>query len=166
VHTVLRSFIKQILNVFENIPSDIEEDLQGLFVNSPAEPTAAELFQILTQVEKLSATTYLIVDGLDECNDSDRRQLLSYLIQLGGMEGRKIKVIVSSRPEVDISSHLDKCFIELSLSPRAAAEADISAFIRHEVKKRIGDKRLIVQQSTMVQEIQDALVDGSDGMYV
>ncbi|KAF8249116.1 hypothetical protein K440DRAFT_641482 [Wilcoxina mikolae CBS 423.85] len=165
-HGIPVSFIRQILNVFENISPELNDYLQGLFmdVGSLADPNVGVLFQALAQVELLADTSFFIVDGLDECNDSERRQLLWNLKLLGGMSNRRIKVVVSSREEVDISSFLRDHSHEVPLAARAVA--DIGCFIRQELNQRIEDQRLIVGRQPMIQNIQDALVAGSDGMFL
>ncbi|KAF8242919.1 ankyrin [Wilcoxina mikolae CBS 423.85] len=138
--TVLRSLIKQILNVFvDKISPALERGLERAFIESPADPSSDQLFDMLVPITKLySATTYLILDGLDECNDFDRRQLISYLQRL-------------SRNRSQATS---------------GTNSDIAAFITQELDERIQQKRLVVRQPGMIEEIQSALIEGSEGMYL
>jgi hypothetical protein len=43
---------------------------------------------------------------------------------------------------------------------------DIRAFIRHELDRRTREGFLALGQHSMIDEIQDALVRGSEGMFV
>lgn len=74
--TILRCLIKQILNILDETP-EIGETLKSLYLKNHREPTIGELSRLFASVARLPRTAYLLVDGLDECGDSDRRQVLS-----------------------------------------------------------------------------------------
>jgi hypothetical protein len=162
IRTVISSFIKQILNVF-TIPPELEWKLEDLYRGVHSPPTEDQLFQILIPAAKLPDITFFIVDGLDECNDHDKRRLLLLLKHLLGIRDR-IKVLVSSRNEVEISQSLGS-FYKISLdTPTTCSE--IEAFVEAKLKDKVEQGILILGNLSMIGEIKETLVLKSEGMYV
>lgn len=152
--------------MFHRVPLELENELEALFFkNHHRNPENEELFQLLVSVVHLSATAYIVIDGIDECKDEDRRQLLLYLNNLIKISKRKVRIFVSSRPEVDISKSLGD-FCPISLDP-STTRSDIEVFIHDAIDQRLQPGGgLVVSQSSMIEEIKVALVEGSDGMCV
>jgi hypothetical protein len=159
---VISSFIKQILNVF-TIPPELEGKLEDLYGCAHCPPTEEQLFQLLIPTAILPDITFFIVDGLDECNDNDTRRLLLHLKNLLGIRDR-IKVLVSSRNEVEISQSLES-FYKISLDTPTTS-LDIEAFVEAMLKEKVEQGSLILGNSSTIGEIKETLVLKSEGMYV
>ena len=70
-------------------------------------PTYDDLLSILSHVLRLSGPTVLIIDALDECPEDIRNiSLLPFLESLRDMGGDQFRLLVTSRPESDISSRM------------------------------------------------------------
>ncbi|KAF8248446.1 hypothetical protein K440DRAFT_660785 [Wilcoxina mikolae CBS 423.85] len=162
IQTVISSFIKQILNVF-TIPPELEGKLEGLYEGVHCPPTVDQLFQILISTAQLPDITYFIVDGLDECNDNDKWRLLLHLKNLLRIRDR-IKVLVSSRDEVEISQSLES-FYKVSLDT-PTTRSDIAVFVKAKLKDRVEEGSLILENSSMIGEIKETLVHKSEGMFL
>ena len=162
IWTVISSFIKQILNVF-TMPPELEGKLEDLYGDAYNLPTVDQLFQILISAAQLPDITYFIIDGLDECSDNDKRRLLLYINNLLRIHD-KIKVLVSSRNEVEISLSLES-FYKVSLDTPTTC-SDIEAFVEAKLKDKVEEGSLILENSSMIGEIKETLVLKSEGMYV
>ncbi|KAI0154181.1 hypothetical protein GGR57DRAFT_512483 [Xylariaceae sp. FL1272] len=97
--SILLSLIFQLSSEFK--------DAQAVLVESNARQLAgstkyvSELFQTLLAV---SGPTYIVVDGLDEIEAVERKLLLQHLVDIVSCPA--IRVLLSSRPEDDITSIL------------------------------------------------------------
>ncbi|KAL0630785.1 hypothetical protein Q9L58_010363, partial [Maublancomyces gigas] len=159
--TILRSLTRQILNAFDETP-EIGETLKSMF-NSHNEPRIKELSALLASVSQLPTTAYLILDGLDECQDSDRRQLLkSFTDLIRGGKGL-IKIIIASR-WMNLLKSLDS-FSQISLES-ANNSADIGHFVRGIIDEKIEDETIAITQPSMAEEIKQTLIRKSDGMFL
>ena len=70
-------------------------------------PTYDDLLPILSQILRLSGPTVLVIDALDECPEDIRNNSLFPLLEnLRDMGGDHFRLLVTSRPESDISSHM------------------------------------------------------------
>lgn len=158
--TILGSLARQILHIFDETP-EIDEKLKSMFVTNHREPTIEDLFALLECIARIPATAFLLIDGLDECGDSDRRQVLSFIKQVFRDRQCKIKVIVSSRWDLDISNALAD-FQQISLGSGTCS--DIELFVRDIVDRRLADGSIETQNPAMAQEIKTALIEKSGGM--
>lgn len=162
--TILRSMTGQILNAFDETPK-IRETLKSMFHShndqGSNEPGMKELSALLASVTQLPTTAYLLLDGLDECEDSDRRQLLTSLtVLIRGGKGR-IKVIIASR-WMNLFKLLEG-FRQISLES-AKNSVDIEHFVRSIIDEKIEDETIAIKEPSMAEEIKQALIRQSDGM--
>jgi hypothetical protein len=58
--------------------------------------------------EVLKKKIYLILDALDECSDRKEEELIQRLASMAKRDDLKIKILLTSRPEPDISEAMDK----------------------------------------------------------
>ncbi|CAG7848652.1 SubName: Full=Uncharacterized protein {ECO:0000313/EMBL:CCA70611.1} [Serendipita indica DSM 11827] len=80
-----------------------------------------------------NTTIIFVIDGLDECNERDRKTILRSLRASIPQEVRKMKVLVTSRPENDIAQFLEpyRSHTESLHDKRLQAnQADIAAYVR------------------------------------
>lgn len=152
---------RQILNIFDET-EEIRETLKSMF-DSDNEPAMKELSALLASVTQLPTTAYLVLDGLDECEDSDRRQLLTAFTDLLRTGKGRVKIIISSR----WMNHLQtlQSFSQISLES-SKNSADIQYFVRGIIDEKIADETIVIKQPSMAEEIKQALIQKSDGMYV
>lgn len=86
------------------------------------------------------ATMTIIVDGLDECNEDTRGDLLDAFEQLLQESSCLLKILLSSRDDQDIVHQLSN-YPSLVISSNHNS-TDIELLIEHEVKKLVSSKLL------------------------
>jgi len=123
-------------------------------------PTPEELCELISIISKYFQTTMIVVDGLDEItnNRADVTRLLRSLNTGGG----QVKTLFASRPEVDIGYVLEP-FNQVSI---AAMSTDLRLYVASEIERRTREKKLRVQDPSLIDHIMTTLVNGADGMYV
>ena len=104
----------------------------------------------------------MVIDGLDECSENNRHQLLTFFTNLINLQNRRIKIIISSRPEIDIMK-LSTKFQQISLE-EAKDRPDIEAYIEEEIRQKWERGKISFNDVSIMKEIKDALVKGADGM--
>lgn len=161
--TIISSLTRQILNIVDETP-EIAAKLKSMFPSLAGRaPGIKELSPLLASVARLPATAYLLIDGLDECEDSDRRQVLSGIRNLIRDSKCRIKAIISSR-WMDIVQFLDG-FHQIALESSGAC-SDIELFVRGSIDEKIQDGSIVIKDPFLAEEIKQALIQKSDGMYV
>lgn len=158
--TILTTLARQILNIFEET-MEIAESLRSMFVNNHRDPTIKELSELFASVARLPTASYLVIDGLDECNDSDRTVILTFLSGLMRRIPHGIKILISSRW---MDSELLKNFHQISIH-NSRNRSDIELYIREIVDEKIRDSIIVIKDPSMAKEIKQCLIRKSGGMY-
>lgn len=159
--TILTSLARQILNIFDET-KEIGDSLKSMFVTNHREPNIKDLSELLVSVARLPTASYLIIDGLDECSDSDRREILGCLGVLIRGIPRGIKILISSRW---MDSELLENFTQISLQT-SRNRSDIELYIREIIDAKIKDRSIVIKDPCMAEEIKQALIQKAGGMYV
>lgn len=107
--------------------------------------------------------SYILIDGLDECDVNDRKKLLKMLSELVS-SGSNIRLFLSSR--VSLQDEVKKRFTaieRLTLDYEATSE-DIGTYIKEFLDEKLKDGDLVVGDPKLVSSIKTALTEGAQGM--
>ncbi|KAJ3562144.1 hypothetical protein NPX13_g8673 [Xylaria arbuscula] len=159
--TIMRSLVRQRLPTSAQLSDQMEEKLRGLKYDSKLNEIA-ELFRDITPASKPS---YIIVDGLDECDHLDRSKLLKALSSLVAST-TSTRLFLASR--ASLSEELQKYFgsmIQVSMDNSEVSD-DITTYIVGTLQERIECEDLKVGDPQLVEEIAQALAHGADGMFL
>ncbi|EMD92327.1 hypothetical protein COCC4DRAFT_162321, partial [Bipolaris maydis ATCC 48331] len=96
-----------------------------------------ELFEILFQGFTSRQKAYLVIDGLDECDFAQKEILIQAIQRIQ----ETLKVWIYDNP-------------------------DIEAFIETELGHCLSERKMTIGDPTLILEIQDALLNGSQGMFL
>jgi len=146
---VLRGLLYLLLNQHPSLVSHVQKkhDHAGkaLFEDANAWTALCEIFTNILRDPNLN-NTYLIIDGLDEC-ETDLPKLLDFIVQQSPISSR-VKWIVSSRNWPGLEERLEmasrKVRLCLELNPESVSTA-VGSFIQHKVsqlaeRKKYDDK--------------------------
>lgn len=109
----------------------------------------------------------LVIDGLDECTSSDRVELIEDLRYLQDSFSVSICVTLRQTPRYPLSINRGwnkLASIIVASVPNNAA--DIETFIAAELEARIESGNLTVGDPAIILEIEDKLLEGSQGMFL
>jgi hypothetical protein len=122
--------------------------------------TPEEICELVVKMSKHFQTTMIVVDGLDEI--ANNRANVTKLLRSLNTSNGSIKTLFASRPEIDIGYELEE-FVQLSI---AAMSSDLGLYVASEIEKRTRERKLRIQDASLIDHIMKALVDGADGMYI
>ncbi|KAL5343573.1 hypothetical protein BJX70DRAFT_385361 [Aspergillus crustosus] len=162
--TVLGMYCSLLFQLFEQLP-----DLQQILDEFPVKldhaqgpglewgmETLKDLFH--TVIERLQDRAVVCyIDALDECEEDEIRDMLSFFRQLGGVavSGHlRLLLCPSSRhyPHIDIENN-----VELILENQDGHQRDIANYVHSELR---------VGRSKQVQQIRDTVIDRSSGIFL
>lgn len=122
-------------------------------------------FNSLQRALSPDSKAYFILDGLDECNDAERELLIQQLQELQKVFSLLLCVSLRLGPRNPIY-----------LSPRPFTNAltssirddnpEIESFIEVDLESRIESQKVVIGHPALVLEIQDALLRGSQGLFL
>lgn len=119
------------------------------------------LLKILPQK---SGEFFIVIDGVDECEEEDIKCVLECLAMLLKSQ-HTFKVYYASRPELRWASTLFGVHEKISMSEApSGASNEISLYIRSELERRLELGSLCIGDPAIILDIEDALLQGAQGM--
>ena len=160
---ILRGLLLQILRqlpmLSKHVQLEYDQQQDKLFGNFDA------LWRILLKVleDPDAGEIYLLIDALDECETPSREAFLTVLANLlrsSRLVKMRIKLLITSRPELDIQSSLSDVETQLHVDS-GKVNADLSRFIR--VKT---DEVSRGWPSKVTEEVRSALIEHAGGTFL
>jgi ankyrin repeat protein len=170
---IMRALLKQLCCLTPNHPVNdaVKEKFERSKLKAEEDDSEiaklefADCFQLVLEITKNSPVTILI-DALDECDPNKRHLLFKALRRITSESANIVKVLVSSRDDLDISlglQGLPEIYIRA-----ADNEEDIKKFVDLEIEKVISEGRLLSGRVSkqLKSHILSALLQKAQGMYV
>lgn len=160
--TILGCLIKQFLetgNLFSVFEGQLVRLTDSLW-------DADDLQQILEDVLAKFPLSIIVLDAIDECDQIERDTLLSILKKAVESSRSKLKIFIASRPNLDqeISNTFEIYHHQSMNSP--GLHSDIADYVKAIIHEKRINGELKVGNATLVNEIQDTLITGAQGMLV
>ncbi|KAK6334442.1 hypothetical protein TWF730_003656 [Orbilia blumenaviensis] len=130
---VIPDLVPHIRNAIDKEPEIATKSLDRQFESL--------IFQPLQKLHQISAPLVLVIDAFDECEDERIKQVLYLLARMRELTTAKIRIFLTSRPELPIRLGFDRLSpgthegIILQELPPDTIEHDISVFLRAEFHK-------------------------------
>jgi len=156
---VLGSFLRQLYPKWSNLVDAQDlEFLLNVYYNHRQKKHRSSVFQNLFKSQAAPfSTIFLILDGLDETVDSDRKDILSHVRSL--LELQNVKLLVFSRPTFDAPG-LETHDLKLNIEMTSVYE-DIRTYLAW---RFVEDEKLRTIGSPLREKIARTLLDKSAGM--
>ena len=158
---VCRTFLKELYNtgglcdrVLETLVETFKRNKQGLL-----ERDAARLF---LEAVKSSNGAYIVVDGIDECEEKSQLSLIDLLCSCTSLQQPTVKVFVTCRDEERPLRYLAK-YNQLHLSV-TSSENDIKLYISSAVRSSVERRDITLRDPALEGEIVSALIARAQGM--
>ena len=159
-HTVMASLAFQLLRRLPDLSKALD-----LVDGNAQHLDLSDILGMLLRVLPPEFVAYFVIDGLDECEDSQRRDILALVHYL--QEKFSLLVCASFRPGSDNVSLRDaKIFPQNGTFTIPEQNPDIESFIGSELKRRVQCGLLTVGRPELILEIQDTLSRKAEGMFL
>lgn len=122
-------------------------------------PSRGSLLEALRQAVVDVGVVYLVLDALDEC--SNRSILLQGLQECHRWRLPSLHILTTSRKETDIEDHMIKLAACQVCLEESVVDSDIRSFVQEQIQR---DSKLSIWPSEIRAEIQNALLEGANGM--
>jgi ankyrin repeat protein/Cdc6-like AAA superfamily ATPase len=159
--TILGSLARQLLRTVS--------DLDALLEICGETHTTGDVDKILEMLFKgyfpNKNKTYFIIDGLDECDDED----IAVLVQAIQKIQERLNILVCASFRVGTNKVLQSItnhFLATRIVLLPENNPDIEAFIETDLERCLSQELLTIGDATLIFEIQDALLAGSQGMFL
>lgn len=158
VANLLKSVVYQLIATEEAVP----ESAASLYAkcNGLQQPNLDELVGVVLAEVSRTGRTFLMIDALDECPKEERQLFFDTFVQ--GSLPSNLNVLITSRKEPDIDAALGPSFSRTICIQNAVIDADVRVHVDKAIAR---DARLLKWKPAIREEILNAIVDGSHGMY-
>jgi hypothetical protein len=161
---MLRSLLSQLLQR----SSTIAKSIDALFLscdNGKRQLSLHALLEVIPQVMREFTHVYLVLDALDKC--TQRPELIIVLQTVTRWKLENMHLLMTSRKEQDIKTSLESFVKEEDTIclQRDVVDKDVQRY----VQQRLSDNKSLAKwnkDAAVRQEIEDALICGTRGMYV
>ena len=160
---IFGSLIQQLLCT-SNISDEIAADIKSLFEDCTYKPTIQEVQQLLYRSLEPFPNLFLVLDGLDECDQASRGEVLSIIDWLMTLNSCTVRLFVSSQGDIQILHALEE-YPKIQLSPIVLSH-DIESYVAHATRTLIEQGQLLIQSPGIEHEIVTELTSRANGMYV
>jgi ankyrin repeat protein len=158
--TIIGSLARQLLRTVADLGT-CANSCEYTRTTGDTEKVLETLFQGFSSNSKV----YLVLDGLDECDEEEREMLVRAIRQIQ----QKFKVLVCAsfrkEPNKDLLSITNRLLAPSTVSI-PDDNPDIDAFIEADLDRCLRQGRLTVGDPALILDIQDALSKGSQGMFL
>ena len=160
--TIIGSLAYQFLRVIPDL--NLTGPAETLDMTRPT-LDVERIFNILQRALPADAKAYVILDGIDDCDDTERKELIQNLRKL--QVTFKVLLCISHRLESNslLKHYLDNFKVATSTSI-PDNNPDIEVFIEAELESCLESRKLVLGDPGLLLEIQDALQAGSKGMFL
>jgi hypothetical protein len=156
---MLRSIIWQLSECSPSPYSALQELYKRLW-NGKIQPQATHLQEVLENLLSELDRTYIVIDGLDECNKTEWKPLAQFIHSLCHPAKNAPHLLFTSQPLEEFKTAFrDVTFIELG---SGVSNDDISSFVGSEVPK-IGNW---ASDDNYAKDVTEQIVQKSNGMPV
>ena len=158
---LLEALVKQLI-IQGLVPAEVECQLRQSVIDEARVPGETLLQKSILSTVEAFRGLYVILDGLDECENETRRDVTALIEHLLVQNEAVIKIFVSCREDEHILRSLDvhPC-IQLSETIMAS---DINAFITGSVRSKVESGELRIDSPAVEEEIVAELVAKAHGM--
>ncbi|MCJ1463915.1 hypothetical protein MMC07_002524 [Pseudocyphellaria aurata] len=159
--TIIGSIASQIFDI-------IKSDIAIASAISKFRLDTLDTDQILDCLQNLlpsnSRKYFVVIDGLDECEEKERHLLLQCLKQLLMIPKRVFQIYCSSRPDV---SRWARTFLEPQWNiSMPQTSVDIEEYVEDTLEDQLESATLSIGEPTLILTIKDALLENAHGMFL
>ncbi|KAK0762851.1 hypothetical protein N5P37_004373, partial [Trichoderma harzianum] len=159
---ILKSIIRQMLNV-SDIFAKVETLLDNMQLNLAS--GLKDIEKLLQSIAAEFKTLYIVIDGLDECTQSERHDLLESLHSVMKVRSN-IKLFLAGRDSVSREVQIKFSTLKQILMDCSSAQSDIATYVEGIVQEKLKPEELIVSDPDLIEDIKVALSGGANGMFL
>ena len=164
---ILRSILKQMVASYPDIPDKVISTFEHYkYLGKSGGLHLEAIMELLIEtMQQASSPLFILIDGLDECDEAIRAELLETLMQLTlAVPSKQVKICVFSRPYDDIRRGLENP-LEVPIL-KADNLDDMLTFLNGQIISSGPLEAILKQEQGLRDQVIRDLVNKADGMFV
>jgi ankyrin repeat protein len=158
--TILGSLARQLLRTVPDL-GILSERCGDTYITRDAD----KILELILHGCPESHEAYIVVDGLDECDENERIVLVKALRRIQ----EKLNVLICASFRIEPNNGLQsmtRYLFTTRVVPLPEENPDIAAFIKADLMRCLDQGLLRIRDVTLIYDIEDALLAGSQGMFL
>jgi ankyrin repeat protein len=158
--TIVGSFVRQLLYTIPDL-GVLAESCRNTLTTGDIE----KLLKLLFRGFPSKIKAYFVLDGLDECDLQEKETLVEAISTIQN----RLQILVCSSFREEPNNGLQSVISQLLATrvvPLPDENPDIGSFIKADLDRCLRKKLLMIGDSALELEIQDALLKGAQGMFL
>ena len=148
------------------VPEEIEARIPHNYIEGRQMLGSSELIDLICLAVKSSSPTFMVFDGLDECEKEIRQLTIDMFCHLSRLSDAVVKTLILCRDEDQLLSlRALQGIPRIRITP-LALEGDIKSFVTGSVRSRIQSGELRMRNPDLENEIVTELVSKAHGMFL
>ncbi|OKL57097.1 hypothetical protein UA08_07557 [Talaromyces atroroseus] len=156
---MMSNLVKQLCWELKELPDSVIK-LYREFATNARHFTFDDLRYLFLQCSMLFRRVFVVLDGLDECDEKFRKPILKFCCEIDD-QVHNVKIFLASREEIDISSKIRRLDAFWLGSKNNSAQKDIERFVKYRVATELGHINPKLRE-----EVTKTLIENSNGMYL
>ena len=167
---ILRSILKQMVASFPDITDKVISKFEHYkYLGKPGSLHLEAIREFLIEtMQQASSPLFIVIDGLDECDELIREELLQTLMPLtldtGPVPSQQVKICIFSRPYDDIREGLESP-LEIPIV-KADNIDDMLTFLNGQITSSRSLEAILKKEQGLRDQVIRDLVNKADGMFV
>ncbi|KAJ5928123.1 hypothetical protein N7466_007079 [Penicillium verhagenii] len=138
-------------------------DLQSLH-DKTQDLDTEEVTELLLSCLEDGKAFFIVIDGLDECEEKECREVIANLMRLRQFDTSSVKLFFASRPDIEAQLFgVAEPEYRITVT-KERAKPDMDAYIDAMLSQFLEEGKLKLRDGTLIVTISQALRDGSDGI--
>ncbi|KAM0187004.1 hypothetical protein ACHAPA_002872 [Fusarium lateritium] len=168
--TIVRSCVQQLLStasISDSDPDSISELDKCIQRAKSSMFSQEQLLKLYSTASKLVKEWFIIIDGLDECSNSQQLRLLKFLKGVESLgESRCIKILLSSREAC--SNVIIQTFPASTrlVTGRRETSLDVGVYVEDIIIDKVSTGELAVYDPGLIDEITNTIASKEQGMFL
>ena len=148
------------------VPEEIEARIPNTYIEGRQILRPSELIDLVCFAVKSSLPTFIVLDGLDECEKEIRQQMIDMFCHLSKLKNAVVRTLILCRDEDQLLSLRALQGIPRIRISTSALEGDIKSFVTGSVRFRVQSGELKMRNPDLENEIVSELVSKAHGMFL
>lgn len=123
-----------------------------------------EDFALLVSKVKSGGFNYVIIDGLDECDETEGQKVSEVINTVSNT--LQVKILCTSRPELETQLFRNIRPNQRIILSGEKVDTDIKRYIEVTLREKLVKGQLTLRDPALFERIEEVLLQGAQGMYV
>lgn len=154
---IFRTLVSQLLH----LNSDLSLHIYDQFIQKGRAPSMVQLRILLEQLLTSIPSSRIVIDGLDECQEADRKEVMLELFKMTKLAETSCKLFLSCRDYTSVPRPLKRMPVVCLTTEKSSVDFQIRIYVKERLAE-IQEEEIF--QGHNLDDIEESIMDKTQGM--